>query len=322
MNTKSSEKALAGRVAIVTGAAGDGIGYAYALRLAAEGARVVVNGRPGGSDPATVVDEIRAAGGEAVANIESVATIQGGKRLIEAALDSFGRIDILINNAGVIRPGKIFDVTEDEIDETFSVHFKGTAGTCMAVAPHLRKQRSGVILNTGSEAGLGDYGNCIYAAAKEAIAGFTRSIVRDLGPYGVRVNLIRPIAITRMSLNEKLTQLMDECEKGWGMKALEHFWVTRLFVDPLDLSTHHCADFVVWLCTDAAAHVNGRDFRVLGSEIGLFAVPFPARSIYRDGRWDMDSLTHSVVAQNCHAHLQNEYLPKEPNPEFLKNIRE
>jgi len=209
----SSKKPLAGRVAVVTGG-GQGLGRSHCLRLAQEGAKVVVNDL--GADiaglgsnsirAAKVVEEIRAVGGEAVANTDSVASQAGGQRIIETALDTFGQIDILINNAGNILPNRVFDITEEEIDLMCAVHIKGTASTCIAASQYFRKQRSGAIVNTGSESGLGNYGNSMYAAVKEAIAGFTRSIARDLGPYGGRANLIRPSAVTTMSTSPKIAE--------------------------------------------------------------------------------------------------------------------
>jgi 3-oxoacyl-[acyl-carrier protein] reductase len=309
---------LAGRVAVVTGA-GQGIGRAHALRLAKEGVKVVVNdlgtdtaGRGSNSGrAATVVEEIRKSGGEAHANTESIASIAGCARIIQDAVDTYGRVDILINNAGNIIPDRLVDITEDAIDNQLAVNFKGTAGTCIAVSRHFKEQGSGVIVNTGSESGLGQYANAVYAASKEAVAGFTRSIARDLAPFGGRANLIRPAAITTMGMDKKIHELIRECEIGFGIKSTEHRWISRQQVPTAtDRTPDHIADFVVWLCTDAAAHINGKDFSVRGSEISLNAIPFALRTIYREGRWDFDALTNKSVATNLHGHLSNEFVPK------------
>ena len=187
MTAKSSKKHLSGRVAIVTGA-GQAIGRAHAMRLASEGASVVVNDvgaqlSGSGSDRTlaeSVVAEIKAAGGMAVAKADTVATMDGAKRIVETALDHFKRLDILINNAGNSRPNRIFEATEEDFDSLFGVHVKGSFATIRHASPHFVKQRSGVIINTGSDSGLGHYGHAVYGAAKEALAGLTRSIARDL----------------------------------------------------------------------------------------------------------------------------------------------
>src|SRR5713226_2922236 len=197
---------LKGKVAIVTGA-GRGLGRAEALALAAEGARVVVNDLGGNVDgtgrdsgPADqVVAEITAAGGEAVANYGSVTSMEDGQRVVQQALDTFGRLDILVNNAGIIRNRMIFNMSEEEWDTVIAVHLKGHFTVTRFAAQVFRQQRSGRIVNTSSEAGLGGFGASNYAAAKEGITGLTRTLALELGRYGVTVNAIRPRAATRMA---------------------------------------------------------------------------------------------------------------------------
>src|SRR5581483_7105439 len=192
---------LAGKVLIVTGAGQPvSIGHSHAIAFAKAGAKVVVNDngsaqRGDGADTSlaeAVAQEIRDMGGEAVASTDSVADFDGARRIVETAMDAFGRIDVLINNAGNQRMNRIYEATEEDFDSLIAIHLKGTFNTVRHAAPHMMARKSGVIINTSSTGGLGFYGNSIYAAAKEGIVGFTRSIARDLGPYGIRCNAIRP----------------------------------------------------------------------------------------------------------------------------------
>jgi NAD(P)-dependent dehydrogenase (short-subunit alcohol dehydrogenase family) len=195
---------LKGKVAVITGA-GRGIGRGHALLFAAEGAKVVVNDLGGAADgsgaskgPADeVVDEIKKAGGEAVASYESVSTPEGGEKIIKAAIDNFGRLDIVVNNAGVLRDRMVFNMTEEEWDTVMKVHLYGTFNCSKPACVIFRQQRSGRIVNTSSTSGLGNRGQANYAAAKEGITGFTRTLARDMGRYGVTCNAIRPAAATR-----------------------------------------------------------------------------------------------------------------------------
>ena len=211
---------LKGKVAVVTGA-GRGLGRCHALALAAEGAKVVINDLGGAVDgtgadksPADeVVAEIKKMGGEAVANYDSVATMEGGEKIIKAAIDNFGRLDILVNNAGVLRDRMIFNMTEEEWDTVISVHLKGHFACTKHACIIFRQQRSGRIINTSSEAGLGNMGQANYSAAKEGIVGFTRTVARDMGRYGVTCNAIRPRAATRMTVTPELQAAWEKRAK-------------------------------------------------------------------------------------------------------------
>ena len=303
-------KRLIGKVAIVTGA-GRGIGRAEAMLLAREGASVVVNdlgGGPtgGGADDriaSQVADEIRAAGGKAVANFDNVATMDGGARMVKAAIDAFGRLDILINNAGIVRPRIIYNMSESDWDDVIAVHLKGHFATTRAAATIFRETKSGVIVNTASESGLGHLGQASYSAAKEGIVGFTRTIARDLGKFNVRCNAIRPRAATRL-LDEAAVQAMQRTREMMGERG-----VPVPMQNPLDQKPEQVAALAVWLCTDAAANVNGRTFVVGGELVGLYPEPEPIRTMIHEDGWDLDSLDRIAPAQLI-AGLRNEFIPR------------
>src|SRR5213593_586489 len=197
---------LKDRVAVVTGAA-RGIGREIALLMAQLGARVVVNDY-GGSEagqgttqaPANdVVEEIRKAGGQAVASYDSVATMAGGERIVQTAIDAFGRLDIVVNNAGILRDRMIFNMTEEEWDAVIDTHLKGTFAVTRAAAPRMKEQRSGRFVNMTSTSGLvGNIGQANYAAAKLGIVGLTKVVALDMARYNVTANCISPFAWTSM----------------------------------------------------------------------------------------------------------------------------
>src|SRR5256885_12784350 len=203
---------LAGRVAVVTGG-GRGIGRGVARALAAAGARVVVNdygvavdGRAPSSGPAfDVVAEIERDGGEAVASTDSVADWEGAGRIVDTARSRFGRIDILVTCAGILRDRMIFNMSEEEWDAVLAVHLKGTFNCMRHACTHMRERRWGRIITFSSGSGLfGNPGQANYGAAKSAIGGLTKVAARDLGKYGVTVNAICPVAGTRMTVNEEV----------------------------------------------------------------------------------------------------------------------
>jgi NAD(P)-dependent dehydrogenase (short-subunit alcohol dehydrogenase family) len=294
MSEHNRGKRLAGKVAIVTGA-GRGIGRSEALLLAAEGASVVVNDvfveNRGNADEAqiaaSVAAEIRSAGGNAAANGDSVASMQGAERIVNCALREFGRLDILINNAGNVRPGNIFEMNEYDWDRVVQTHLKGAFTMIRFASPILCRQGAGVIINTGSESGLGHPAMANYAAAKEGVIGLTRSVARELGRFGVRCNAIRPRALTPsvQSLGQTAFRPSQSLERALGKYSLGNRGDLRTEGGP-----EQVAPLVVWLCTDAAQNVNGRTFYVCGDEIGLFSEPELALSLSRAGGWDLDSL--------------------------------
>jgi NAD(P)-dependent dehydrogenase (short-subunit alcohol dehydrogenase family) len=251
---------LNGKVVIVTGAGG-GLGRGYALALAKEGASVVVNdlggardGTGGGNTMADqVVEEIKAAGGEAVANFDSVATVEGGRGILKTALDAFERVDVLVNNAGILRDKSFANTTEDLWDPVVAVHLKGTYCVTHAVYRHMKESgEGGVIINTSSTSGLnGNFGQCNYGAAKAGIAGFSRCLAIEGVKYGVRVFILAPVALTR--LTEDLPGFGDE-----KMKTA---------MDP-----GLVAPLVVYLASDGSKEYTGKTFFVGGGRIAEMKV--------------------------------------------------
>ena len=200
---------LTGKVALVTGAGG-GLGRCHALALAKEGAQVVVNdlggardgSGSGGHSPADkVVDEIEALGGKAVANYDSVASVEGGERMVKAAVDAFGKLDICVNNAGILRDKTLAKLTEDLWDPVVDVHLKGTYCVTRPAYNHMRERgQGGVIINTSSTSGLnGNFGQTNYGAAKAGIWGFSRCLAIEGQKAGIRVYILAPVALTRLT---------------------------------------------------------------------------------------------------------------------------
>jgi NAD(P)-dependent dehydrogenase (short-subunit alcohol dehydrogenase family) len=281
-----------GKVAIVTGA-GRGIGRAEALLLASEGAKVVVNDLGGASDggvanvegedapPAQqVVDEIVAAGGEAVANYGSVASFTEAKALIEQAVDTFGGLDVLVNNAGILRDKMSFNMDEDEWDLVVAVHLKGHFCTSRHAASYWRGRAKetgvpahGSIVNTASESGLyGNAGQVNYAAAKAGIASMTIVMARELERVGVRVNCIAPVARTRLT----------EAIAGEHMQPKEG--------DFDRFAPENVASVACWLASDLSAELNGQVVKVQGGQVQLLEGWRPLTEATSDKPWTIDSV--------------------------------
>jgi NAD(P)-dependent dehydrogenase (short-subunit alcohol dehydrogenase family) len=286
---------LKGKVAVVTGS-GRGIGRAEALALAVEGAKVVVNDIGTASDGTgtsrtsaeEVAQEIKKLGGKAVANYDSVATPDGGENIIKTAIDNFGRIDIVVNNAGILRDRMIFNISEEEWDAVIKVHLYGTFHVTKPACVYFRQQRSGRIINTSSLSGLGYVGQANYSAAKEGIVGFTRTVARDMGRYGVTCNAIRPIARTRMALpSEPKTSRKQHPSQG-----------TAIAIDDLNIvemqatsTPEMIAPLVAWLAADEAANINGCIFFAGGGTIGIYREPEIIASISEKGKvWSLEEL--------------------------------
>jgi len=270
-----------GRVVVVTGA-GRGIGRAHALAFAAEGARVVVNdigvgldGSAGESPAQQVVDEITAAGGEAAANTDDVADWGGAANLIQSAVDSFGRLDVLVNNAGFIHDRMLMNVEEDEWDAVIRVHLKGHMAPMRHAARHWRGQKKvgravdARLINTTSAAGLqGSVGQGNYSAAKAGIATLTLVAAAELGRYNITVNAIAPAARTRMT-EKVFAETMAKPDDGFDAMAPEN-------VSPL----------VVWLGSAESRDVTGKVFEVEGGLIRVAEGWAHGPQVDKGARWD------------------------------------
>jgi NAD(P)-dependent dehydrogenase (short-subunit alcohol dehydrogenase family) len=278
---------LDGRIAVVTGA-GRGIGAEIAKLMAAEGAKVVVNDLGGNTDGTgtgkiadDVVNEIRAAGGEAVSNTQSVAEVKGGESLLATAVDAFGGMDILVNNAGILRDKTIFNMEESDWDMVLGVHLKGHYCCSRPFAKYIREQNrtNCRIINFSSVSGLlGNFGQANYGAAKAGIAGFTRVLALELAKYGCTVNTISPGALTRMTIplrearGEKVAE--NELESG---------------------GPQHVAPIVAWLASDASAGVSNQIFHVGRGGLGIMQQPAVIKSFQKShGTWTMAELDRYV----------------------------
>jgi NAD(P)-dependent dehydrogenase (short-subunit alcohol dehydrogenase family) len=274
---------LKGRVAVITGA-GRGIGREHALLFASEGAKVVVNdlgGNPDGTgadaSPARqVADEIVAAGGEAVANHDDVTDWDGAKRMVDTAVDAFGDLHVLVNNAGILRDRMLVNMSEDEWDAVIAVHLKGHFCPLRHAAAYWRDQHKAgaeaprAVVNTSSTSGLfGNIGQTNYGAAKMGIGALTIIAAQELARYRVRVNAIAPAALTRLTAG--LTGQVEEGAAGGAM-------------DPANVSP-----FVAYLSTEHCP-ITGRAFFVVGGQVHLFQPWALIDKVETDGRWTVEDL--------------------------------
>jgi NAD(P)-dependent dehydrogenase (short-subunit alcohol dehydrogenase family) len=288
---------MEGKAVLVTGA-GRGVGRGIALEMAKAGAAVVVNdlgvsltgeGQEGQSPAEQVVDEIRAMGGKAVANHDSVSEWEGGVAMVKAAIDNFGRIDGVVNNAGNLRDMFFHKMGPDDFDAVLAVHLKGSFNTSRAAAPYFKEQGSGAYVHMTSTAGLiGNFGQANYAAAKMGIVGLSKSIAVDMQRFGIRSNAVAPFAWTRM-IDSIPTDTPEQQKRVEGLKKLD---------------ANKIAPFVVALTSDEGKDVTGQIFGVRNNEIYLFSQPRPIRTAHTADGWTPESVAERVFEQ-----FQNDFYP-------------
>lgn len=281
-----SNRLLAGKVAVVTGA-GRGVGRGIALELARAGAAVIVNdlgssltGVLTDETPAeSVVREIEAFGGQALADRHDVADFNAAAAIIDTAREAFGRIDIVINNAGNLRDAIFHRMREEEFDAVVAVHLKGSFNVSRAAAPHFKEQRSGVYVHMTSTSGLvGNFGQANYCAAKLGIAGLSKAIALDMQKFEVRSNAVAPFAWTRM-----VSSIPDETpEQKRRVEGLKKLIPEKI------------APFAVALCSDGAKQVTGQIFGVRNNEIYLFSQPRPIRTAHTLEGWTPETVLQRV----------------------------
>jgi NAD(P)-dependent dehydrogenase (short-subunit alcohol dehydrogenase family) len=280
---------LDGKVVVITGA-GNGIGRDMAIEMARAGARVVVNdlgtsakGEGQDAGPAhAVADAIREAGGEAVANTDSVADWPSASRIVECALDHFGRIDVLVNNAGILRDRFFFNMEIEEWRSVLDVHLNGSFYCARAAAPHFKKQNSGSYVHMTSTAGMiGNFGQANYGAAKAAIIALSKTIALDMRKYNVRSNCISPFAWSRL-IGSIPTDTPDQVERVNRLKIME---------------SRKIAPLAQYLASDAARDVTGQVFVVRANEIFIMSQPRPLRSVHRSEGWSAETIAmHAMPA--------------------------
>src|SRR5687767_1443987 len=280
-------KLLAGKAVLVTGAGG-GIGRDFALAMAAAGAKVLVNdigtsvkgeGRDAG--PAQKVDdEIRSLGGTAVANTDSVAEWESANRIVSHALDAFGRLDVVVNNAGILRDRFFFNLSPEDWRAVIDVHLNGSFYVSRAAAPHFKSQESGCYLHMTSTSGLvGNLGQANYSAAKLGIVGLSKSIALDMAKYHVRSNCLSPFAWSRM-IGSIPTETEEQKARVEKLKAME---------------TAKIAPLAVFLASEAAREVTGQIFAVRANEIFLMSQSRPLRSVHRADGWTPETIASQAI---------------------------
>ncbi len=280
------------KVVVVTGG-GSGIGREFALAFAAEGAKVVVNDlardAEGRSAADKVVAEIREAGGSAAASTDSVSDWDAAHRIVQTALDSFGRIDCVVNNAGILRDRFFFNMSREEWQAVVDVHLNGSFFVARAAAPHFKAQNSGSYVHMTSTSGLiGNTGQANYSAAKLGLVGMSKTIALDMARYNVRSNCIAPFAWTAMTASVP-TDTPEAAARMEKLKRME----PRLI-----------APLAVYLASDAAAQVTGQIFGVRANEIYLYSQTRVTRSVHRSEGWTPQSIAeHAIPA------MQNSFYP-------------
>ena len=319
---------LEDKVAIVTGA-GRGLGKSVALLLAQEGASVVVNdlggavdGTGSASTPATeVVQEIRNAGGKAVASADSVAEYDAAGRIVQTAIDSFGGVDILVHVAGILRDRMVFNMTEEEWDGVLQVHLYGAFNMVRNAIPHMVDSRYGRIVLFSSGSGMGASGQANYAAAKEGVVGFTRALARELAPFGITVNAVYPGGATRMT--ESVPQSTRELRQQQQVAAAAASAGAAAAPPGMTAqgapiegpeearAPENNAPKVAYLCTEAGGFITGQVIGTSGWPMTLYSPRHVAQSIHKKGRWTLDELDE-LMPISLGAGLVNPVSPQPP----------
>ncbi len=310
---------LDGRVVIVTGA-GRGIGAEVAKWMAADGASVVVNDLGGSLDgigsaeaPAEVTAQaIRDAGGTAVANFDSVAEYETAGRVVQTAIDNYGRVDAVCHVAGILRDRMVFNMTEAEWDAVLQVHLYGAFNMVRHCVPHMIDQKYGRIVLFSSGSGLGASGQANYAAAKEGMVGFARSLSKDLAPHGITVNAVYPGGATRMteSIPESTTQLRQQ-QRTQAAPQQTQSQGPPIQGPPEARDPANNAPKAVYLCTEAAGNITGQVVGVSGWQATLYSPRHVTRSIHKNGRWTLDELD-DLIPIAIGADLVNPVPPQAP----------
>jgi NAD(P)-dependent dehydrogenase (short-subunit alcohol dehydrogenase family) len=303
---------LTGKVVLVTGG-GNGIGRECALIAAQEGAKVVVNdlggglhgGDEGDAGPAEkVAQEIRAAGGEAVSNSESVTSIRACQGMLEQALDAFGGLHAVINPAGILRDGMFHKMSEADWDNVIEVHLRGTFNVCRATIEHFRTQEDGAYMLFTSTSGIiGNIGQTNYGAAKMGIAGLSRILAMEGASKNVRCNCIAPVAWTRMTQS---VPIKDEAQ------------AKRRAQMEKDIRADQPARFSVALVSDQAKHVSGQIFGVSGDNIILYSQPRPIETVGNPDGWTIDGILHQALPKMQEKFLSLARLPLAAPPSPAK----
>ena len=297
---------LNGKIAVVTGA-GRGIGKETALFLASEGAKVVVNDLGGNTDGTggtqiadEVVEEIKSAGGDAVANYDSVSEFAGGQSIFQTAIDAFGGMDILINNAGILRDKTLFNMEENDWDQVIAVHLKGHFNCTKPFASYIREtnRMDCRIINMSSVSGLyGNFGQTNYGAAKAGIAGFTRSLSFEMAKYKCTVNTISPGAATRMTIDLIKAAGRDVDVNDWKQ------------------GPQQLAPVITWLCCDEASDVSNQIIHVQNGTVGIMQQPAVIESFLSEELWSLDQLDRVIgnlveTKKNHDSEVQKKAEPK------------
>lgn len=279
------------RVAAVTGS-GQGIGRAVALALAKEGAKVITNNRrPGtkGGDAETTAQQIRDMGGQAAPFFGDVSSFEEARQMVQKAVDEFGRLDIIVNNAGADAPHMVWNMTEEEWDMSVNSYLKGTWNCIRHACVLMREQKWGRIINTTSVERLGALGHCNYVAAKAGVVGLTRAIARELGRYAITCNAYAPLVATRFTLSEdSIAGFKKRYEAGLITKEQLDEYIN---LDPPET----VAPLIAYLCTDEAADINGQVFDVTKGDIAIYSDPVKAYTLHREeGLWAVEELIKLV----------------------------